>query len=213
MALAIILGICFLVSTATPAVPKAFASQAPGQQPQPTTSQSPENTASQPQTSEPKAPAPDQPAPSTVQEPAPPQPPPAAKPHHKKSADTNCPVSTPATQPPAGDTSNTTTTAPPCPPKKRVIRNGGTDEPRLHLSGGTKVKQSSEPSTTQLLAVTEKNLKKVVDRQLNTGQQEMLRQIRAFMEQSKQATAAGDLAQAQNLASKARLLSDELVKP
>jgi hypothetical protein len=56
-------------------------------------------------------------------------------------------------------------------------------------------------------------LNKLAGRQLNADQQQILSQIHEFMEQSKQADAAGDLERGQNLASKARLLSDELVKP
>jgi hypothetical protein len=41
----------------------------------------------------------------------------------------------------------------------------------------------------------------------------MVSQIKQFMEQSKAAVAAGDLERGHNLALKAHLLSDELVKP
>ena len=41
----------------------------------------------------------------------------------------------------------------------------------------------------------------------------MKNQIAQFMEQSKTAAGAGDLDRAHNLALKARLLSDELLKP
>jgi hypothetical protein len=101
----------------------------------------------------------------------------------------------------------------PCPPKKTVIRNGGANEPPVQLTGTDPAKQASQATTAQLLAATEENLKKLAGRELNADQQQSLNQIREFVEQSKQATAAGDLERGQNLASKARLLSDELVKP
>jgi hypothetical protein len=41
----------------------------------------------------------------------------------------------------------------------------------------------------------------------------MVNQIKEFMEQSKKAIAAGDVQRGRNLAVKAQLLSDELVKP
>jgi len=63
------------------------------------------------------------------------------------------------------------------------------------------------------MAATEENLKKIEGRQLNPSQQEMVNQIKQFREQSKTAAAAGDLDRAHNLAVKAHLLSDELVKP
>jgi hypothetical protein len=50
-------------------------------------------------------------------------------------------------------------------------------------------------------------------RELNSSQQEMVSQIKQFMEQSKAAVAAGDVERGHTLASKAHLLSDELIKP
>jgi len=103
---------------------------------------------------------------------------------------------------------------PPCPPPKKVIRNGGSDEPAIQLVGGTTAEQAShQRSTAQLTAATEENLKKIEGRQLNPSQQEMVSQIKQFMQQSKAAVAAGDLEGGHNLAMKAHLLSEELVKP
>jgi hypothetical protein len=121
----------------------------------------------------------------------------------------------------AGRTGNSTKTATasnaaakPCPPRKKIVRNGGSDEPAIELSGGTPADQAaSERSTEELTAATEENLKKISGRQLSATEQETLEQIRQFMQQSKDALAAGDAALGHNLAVKARLLSDELVKP
>ena len=102
----------------------------------------------------------------------------------------------------------------PCPPAKKVVRNGGADEPKIELLGGSPAEQaSSERSTEQITATTEENLKKISERQLNSGEKETVSQIRQFIEQSKQAVAAGDPERARNLATKARLLSEELVGP
>jgi hypothetical protein len=70
-----------------------------------------------------------------------------------------------------------------------------------------------QSSTNQLTAATEENLKKIAGRQLSSSQQEMVTQIKQFMMQSKAAVAAGDPERGHNLALKAHLLSDELVKP
>jgi hypothetical protein len=104
---------------------------------------------------------------------------------------------------------------PPCPPPKKVVRNGGSDEPTIQLTGGTTAEQAlhERSSTDQLTAATEANLKKAAGLRLNPSQQEMVSQIKQFMEQSKTAVAAGDLERGRNLAMKAHLLSDELVKP
>lgn len=107
-------------------------------------------------------------------------------------------------------------TAPkPCPPPIVVIKNGGSNEPTVELKGDTTAEKASQQryTTEQLTSATEENLKKIAGRQLSPSQQQMVDQIKDFMEQSKQAIAAGDLERGNNLAMKARLLSDELVKP
>jgi hypothetical protein len=114
----------------------------------------------------------------------------------------------------AGSTTAGSTASKPCPPPKKVVRNGGSNEPTVQLTGGTTAERASEKSSTeQLKAATEENLKKAVGLQLNPTQREMVSQIRQFMQQSKAAVAAGDLARGHDLALKAHLLSDELVKP
>jgi hypothetical protein len=102
----------------------------------------------------------------------------------------------------------------PCPPPKKVVRNGGSDDPKIELLGGTLAQQASnERSTEQITAATEENLKKLAGRQLTASEQESEIQIRQFMQQSKAAVASGDPDRGRNLALKAKLLSDELVKP
>jgi hypothetical protein len=85
----------------------------------------------------------------------------------------------------------------------------------VQLKGDVTAEQASEQRSTteQLAAATEENLKKVAERQLSSSQQEVVNQIKDFLEQSKKAIAAGDSERGRNLAMKARLLSDELLKP
>ncbi|HZW92145.1 MAG TPA: hypothetical protein VFF64_04155 [Candidatus Eremiobacteraceae bacterium] len=102
----------------------------------------------------------------------------------------------------------------PCPPPKKVVRNGGSEEPTIQLMGGTPAEQASrQRSTDELTAAAEENMKKIEGRELSPTQQEMVTQIKQFMEQSKTAVASGDPERGHDLAMKARLLSDELVKP
>jgi hypothetical protein len=68
-------------------------------------------------------------------------------------------------------------------------------------------------STEQLTTATEENLKQIAGRQLTTSQQDMVTQIKEFMAQSKSAIAAGDSERGHNLADKAHLLSEDLLKP
>ena len=71
--------------------------------------------------------------------------------------------------------------------------------------------QRQRQSTAQLIQVTEHNLSGLT-RTLSADEQSMLVQIRSFEKQSRAADADGDLERAYNLALKAKLLSDELVK-
>jgi hypothetical protein len=116
---------------------------------------------------------------------------------------------------PSDATSSGTVAAKPCPPPKVVIKNGGSDEPTVELKGGTSEPQASQQrfSTEQLTAATEENLKKTAGRQLNPSQQETVNQTKQFMDQAKSAVAAGDVERGHNLAKKAYLLSEELLKP
>jgi hypothetical protein len=95
------------------------------------------------------------------------------------------------------------------------VRHGGTSEPSIQLAGGPVGDKASQErdNANQMLGSTEENLKKIAGKQLTSNQQDMVNQIRQFMEQSKSAVAAGDLDRARTLAWKAHLLSEELVKP
>ena len=109
-----------------------------------------------------------------------------------------------------------TSSAPPnCPPSKVIVRQGGTSDPGVALAGGTTGNQASpqRDAANQMLGSTEENLKKIAGRQLSSDQQDMVNQIRQFMEQSKKAVGDGDLERARTLAWKAQVLSEELVKP
>jgi hypothetical protein len=95
------------------------------------------------------------------------------------------------------------------------VRQGGSSEPSIQLVGGPEGNQAAQERdhANHLLESTEENLKKIAGRQLNSNQQDMVSQIRQFMDQSKTAEAAGDVDRAQALALKAQLLSQALVGP
>ena len=99
-------------------------------------------------------------------------------------------------------------------PEKKVVRNGGTVDPAVQLAPGMSAEQASSQrqNTSQLLAATDANLKRISSRPMNSSQQASVSQIRKYMEQAKAAEQAGDVQRAQNLASKALLLSDDLAK-
>ena len=123
------------------------------------------------------------------------------------------------TDPSAGSSGNTSQTSgnttTNCPPTKVIVRQGGTKEPSIQLAGGPTPDQAAKQRQTvnQLLGITEANLKKAAAQQLSPNQQETLAQSRAFVQQSREAIGSGDLDRAHNLAWKAELLSEDLIKP
>jgi len=98
--------------------------------------------------------------------------------------------------------------------KKTVVRHGSTAEPVTQLSPGIPQQQAAQQRQRiqQALASTDSNLQQLSATQLTPDKQETVGQIRKFMEQSKAASKSGDLQRAENLAQKAQLLSNDLVK-
>jgi hypothetical protein len=65
--------------------------------------------------------------------------------------------------------------------------------------------------TNEDISAAEKNLQQATGKQLSAAQHDLYEKIQSFLTQSRDASKAGDLARAQNLAQKARLLSIELM--
>jgi len=88
-------------------------------------------------------------------------------------------------------------------------------ETSIQLTGGPGGDEASQQrdATNKMLGVTEANPKKVSDQQLSANQQASITQIRQFIEQSRNALSEGDMQRAHILARKAKLLSEDLVKP
>ncbi len=129
----------------------------------------------------------------------------------------------PGVQPPQSDMASTAAPITPaqgsgpakkCPPAKIVVNQGGATDSSIQLAGGAP-KQTSQAHATAdpMLDETESNLKKLEGRQLSSSEQDMVTQIRQYVEQSKTAVAAGDVERARTLAWKAQTLSEDLVKP
>lgn len=108
---------------------------------------------------------------------------------------------------------DTIATQDPSLPKKIVVRQGGTSDPHAVLTPGATARGSYSPQmTADLLSATDANLKEASSRPLSPAQEQTVSQIKLFMEQANAAVKAGDLDRGHNLAIKARLLSDDLVK-
>jgi hypothetical protein len=112
---------------------------------------------------------------------------------------------------PAHASASNSAASKPCPPTKKVVRNGGSSEPAIKLTGDAAAGEAAEQrSTEQLASTAEANLKKINERELQPNQKDTVNQIQQFLQESKAATAAGNLELAHNFAQKAQLLSEEL---
>ena len=101
-------------------------------------------------------------------------------------------------------------------PPKTVVQAEKTEPPPIPMGqispGPTPADPThSQTSTDQLLQGAEANLNSIT-RQLSKDEEAMRTQIKEFINQSRKATTENDPARAHNLAVKARLLSDDLVK-
>ena len=98
--------------------------------------------------------------------------------------------------------------------KKTVVHHGSTSDPIVQLTPGITQEQAEKQRQRiqQALATTDSNLQKLSGVQLTSDKQEIVTQVRKFVEQSLDATDTGDLQRAENLALKAQLLSSDLVK-
>jgi outer membrane biosynthesis protein TonB len=147
----------------------------------------------------PPPPPPEQEAPAA--EPQKPKPPPR---HRKKPAQPSAssPENTPATS-----TGNATVAAAHPPPSPAA----GAPDTAIAADASSQQVSQQKQTTAELLAATAKNLKSV-NRKLNHAEQAMVAQIKTYIDQSRKATSDNDFERAYNLANKARLLSDALVK-
>jgi outer membrane biosynthesis protein TonB len=97
------------------------------------------------------------------------------------------------------------------PPPKIIIQEGGADSSAGQISTTAPGQGQSGLSTAKLLEAAEANLRNLT-RTLTADEQATVAQIKDYIDQSRAATKQQDLVRAHNLALKAHLLSDELVK-
>ncbi len=164
------------------------------------------------------------PLPDEISETVPPPPPPqpkleppppeitVAKPpkHHSKKKVTTAapPASLQAANPPAAEASSNNTVAAAHPPANPAA--DAPPDPAIAADVSNAQLAHQKQSTAQLLEDTEKTINGL--KGLSSAQEEMVTQIRSFVNQSRKATSDGDFERAYNLATKAHLLSDALVK-
>jgi len=183
-----------------PPVPQQ--SQAPAVQPEPTPAPPPPQPA---ETQPTPAPAETQPEKTEA---AAEKPKPRKKPSAKKPATS---ATSAQGQQPAQATAPASA---PAETSKLIIQEGPASNSPGQLAAGAGLEDSSARSkqtTEQLLQSAQANLNGI-NRPLSPEEQAMVAQIKDYMAQSRKATKDSDTVRAHNLALKARLLSDELVK-
>src|SRR3981081_395823 len=72
--------------------------------------------------------------------------------------------------------------------------------------------EAAKSNTTSNMMAADKNLQAAAGKQLNAAQKDLVEKINGFLGQAHEAIVADDWMRAQNLAEKARVLSNELVK-
>lgn len=151
-------------------------------------------------------PVPEEPAPVVLTHeppaPAPPALPP--KPHRRSNSKKVTAATTPANSQNAAGGATTAVAAnhPPEPPPDTAIAAELTTERVI----------KDKQTTAELLDSAEKALNSLDEHSLTDDQKAIVSQIRSYIGQSKKATTDGDLERALNLANKAHLLSDALLK-
>lgn len=180
---------------------KKKAPPAPAPQQQAPTITQQENQVPPPAAPEPQKPSPEQ----TEQQPAAPTPSPETKPtahkHKSKAPKKSAAKKTPQQSP-----------RKPAQPSQQASKPATTDT-NVQLSASIPQGEAARQRqvTAQLLTQTENTLKSIT-RALTDDEQRTVQQIRGFMQQSRTADNDGDLDRSYNLATKAKLLADELVK-
>jgi hypothetical protein len=94
-----------------------------------------------------------------------------------------------------------------------VVRDGSAPEPTNQISTSMPMDKENETklNTERSLQNTEKNLNGITWAP-SGDQRVMIDQIKTYINQSREANGQGDVVRASNLAQKARLLCDELLK-
>jgi type IV secretory pathway VirB10-like protein len=107
----------------------------------------------------------------------------------------------------------------PAPPRPRVAPSESAEPappkpvpPQISPQLSARDLESARANTTLNMTTAEKNLHMADGRQLNAAQKDLTDKISGFLAQAHEAIRAGDWVRALNLAEKARVLSDELVK-
>ena len=103
------------------------------------------------------------------------------------------------------------TTAPPS-PTPAVPAEEKPEAPTIALQMTQQESAAAQQETNESLHIAEKNLAATQGKRLNASQSDLVSKIKGFLKDAREAVQAGDWARARNLAKKAQVLSEELVR-
>lgn len=86
------------------------------------------------------------------------------------------------------------------------------EAPAIALQLSQEESAAAQQETNQSLDIAEKNLAATQGKRLNASQADLASKIKGFLKDAREAVQAGDWARARNLAKKAQVLSEELVR-
>src|SRR5579871_425682 len=114
---------------------------------------------------------------------------------------------------------NPTPTAPIAPmtsttTNKKIVRNGGASDAEITFVPSITPEQATQETSAakRLLATTEADLKIVVERGANGERLDVVSEVKNYVTLAKTSLDGGDVERAYKLATKARILTDDLLK-
>ena len=154
--------------------------------------------------------APEEPSTPTVQVTPPPTPPKTKPKKPAKNPPSNAKKTSPPVTPPSQPSPTSTQTVASLHPPKSAEADTGTASALVAAVPNAQVLQQKE-DTARMVDTTENSLKGLT-RSLSDEEKSMRTQIQSYLQQSRKATTDGDYERAFNLAKKAQLLAEALVK-
>jgi hypothetical protein len=112
------------------------------------------------------------------------------------------------------------TTAPPAAPaptgdfSKKVVRNGGVSDPEIAFEPSMTPQRALQETdeTKQLIAGTEANLKRIMARGPDAERQDVIGEVKNYISLARSSLDSGDVESAHKLATKASVLTDDMVR-
>lgn len=102
--------------------------------------------------------------------------------------------------------------APPSPTPAAPVAEEKPEAPTIAPQLTQEESAAAQQETNESLGIAERNLASTQGKRLNASQSDLVSKIKGFLKDAREAAQAGDWARARNLAKKAQVLSEELVR-